>query len=57
MTTNWTACSNKILLNLILIVEDKNSGKGEKRINLELNVHEVDQLLNKLKEIKKALKA
>ena len=57
MTTNWTACSNKILLNLILIVEDRNSGKGEKRINLELNVHEVDQLLNKLKEIKKALKA
>lgn len=57
MTTNWTACSNKILLNLILIVEDRNSVKGEKRINLELNVHEVEQLLNKLKEIKKALKA
>lgn len=57
MTTNWTAFSNKILLNLILIVEDRNSAKGEKRINLELNVHEVEQLLNKLKEIKKALKA
>lgn len=57
MTTNWTACSNKVLLNLILIVEDKNAGRGEKRINLELNVHEVELLLNKLKEIKKTLKA
>lgn len=44
------------MLNLVLIVEQQNMGQGEKRINLELDVHEVEQLLNKLKEIKRSIK-
>jgi hypothetical protein len=56
LSSNWTAASNKGLLGLTLIIEQKNAEVKERRINIELNVHEAEQLLTKLKEVKGALK-
>lgn len=57
VSSNWSALTNKVLLNLTLIVEQRHTlEEEEKRVCLELNIHEVEQLLNKLKEIKRALK-
>lgn len=57
LSSNWTAASNKALLGLTLIVEQRNAEVKERRINIELDVHETEQFLSKLKELKRTLKA
>jgi hypothetical protein len=42
ISSNWSTLTNKVLLNLTLIIEQRHTlEEEEKRICLELNIHEV----------------